>query len=72
MYDIISADVFFEIVDPKEIAYTYKIRPAQDFGSNFNSSLRNIPLVIVDPPYACGIIKNARDLLGNVAFVQRG
>lgn len=33
--DIIGGDVFFEIIDPEELEYTYRIRPAKDFGAPF-------------------------------------
>lgn len=35
--DIIGGDVFFEIIDPEELEYTYRIRPAKDFGAPFVS-----------------------------------
>lgn len=33
--EIIGGDVFFEIVDPLELEYTYRLRPAKDFGAAF-------------------------------------
>ena len=33
----IGVDVFFEIIEPEELGYTYKIRPAKDFGAQFVS-----------------------------------
>lgn len=35
--EIIAGDIFFEIVDPVELEYTYRIRPAKDFGAPFVS-----------------------------------
>lgn len=35
--DIIYGDVFFEILDPPELRYSYRIRPAKDFGTPFVS-----------------------------------
>lgn len=37
MADIIAGDIFFEIVDPPELQYSYRIRPAKDFGAPFVS-----------------------------------
>lgn len=37
--DIIAGDVFFEILDPPELSYTYRIRPAKDFGAPFVSAI---------------------------------
>lgn len=36
--DIIGGDVFFEITEPVELEYTYRIRPAKDFGAPFVSA----------------------------------
>lgn len=35
--DIIAGDVFFEILDPPELQYSYRVRPAKDFGTPFVS-----------------------------------
>uniref|UniRef100_A0A6B2E9L9 Putative conserved secreted protein n=1 Tax=Phlebotomus kandelakii TaxID=1109342 RepID=A0A6B2E9L9_9DIPT len=73
--DIIAGDVFFEVLDPSELEYTYRLRPAKDFGAPFNASFRfpRIALVPVVPFDACShAIRNGDDLLGNVALVERG
>lgn len=68
--------MFFEIIDPPELEYTYRIRPAKDFGGTFNSQfrLRHAALVPVYPSDACLInqIVNADEIRGNVALVERG
>ncbi|XP_069684374.1 PRADC1-like protein isoform X1 [Periplaneta americana] len=72
--DIIGVDVFFEIIEPEELGYTYRIRPAKDFGAQFNESFSGlgIPLVPVEPPCGCGWPQNAEELEGSVALVERG
>ena len=35
--ELVGHNWFFEITDPQELAYTYKIRPALDFGGIFVS-----------------------------------
>lgn len=72
--DIIGVDVFFEIIEPEELGYTYKIRPAKDFGAQFNETFSGygIPLVPVEPPCGCGWPHNAEELEGSVALVERG
>lgn len=35
--DIIAGDIFFEVLDPSELRYSYRIRPAKDFGAPFVS-----------------------------------
>lgn len=32
---ILGGDVFFEIVEPSQLRYTYRIRPATNFGGEF-------------------------------------
>ncbi|XP_039482635.1 PRADC1-like protein [Drosophila santomea] len=70
--DIIAGDVFFEILSPSDLEYTYRLRPAKDFGSAFSERLEGVPLVLTDPPGACQEIRNARDLNGGVALIDRG
>lgn len=33
--ELIGNDIFFEITDPLELEYTYRLRPAKDFGAPF-------------------------------------
>lgn len=33
--EIIGNDVFFEILEPEQLRYTYRARPAKDFGVTF-------------------------------------
>lgn len=35
--EIIGGDIFFEIIEPIELEYTYRLRPAKDFGAAFVS-----------------------------------
>jgi len=64
--------MFFEIIKPSEIAYSYKVRPAKDFGNPLNFSLNEINLVPTDPVDACGAMINIEEIEGNVAMVERG
>ena len=72
--DIIAGDVFFEIIDPRELEYTYRLRPAKDFGANFNSSLKlkNVRLIATIPSDGCSSIRNHKSIKGNVALMERG
>lgn len=72
--DYMDNDIYFEIVEPEELRFTYKIRPAKDFGVPLNESFAGVevPLVPVDPPCGCGWPRNADDLEGSVALVERG
>ncbi|XP_055530167.1 PRADC1-like protein [Wyeomyia smithii] len=73
--DIIAGDVFFEIIDPPELEYTYRIRPAKDFGSTFGGSFKVTEgkLVPAIPSDACEPnFVNERDLKDNIVLVERG
>ncbi|XP_015600960.1 PRADC1-like protein isoform X2 [Cephus cinctus] len=72
--EIRDSDVFFEIIDPPELEYTYRLWPAMDFGAPFNTSFseRGIPLVLSNPATGCRRPDNADQLKGRVALVQRG
>lgn len=41
----IDPDVFFEIIYPPELGYTYKLRPAKDFGAPFVSIINILELI---------------------------
>ncbi|CAD7012403.1 unnamed protein product [Ceratitis capitata] len=71
--DIIAGDVFFEITEPAVLEYTYRLRPAKDFGISFASQrLFGVALVLTKPSDACTKIQNYRELRGNVALIERG
>lgn len=66
--------MFFEIIDPPELEYTFRLRPAKNFGGIFNSStkLDDVNLVLADPEDACTKVHNWEEMYGNVALVERG
>ncbi|CAB3254714.1 unnamed protein product [Arctia plantaginis] len=72
--DVIFGDVFFEILDPPELRYSYRIRPAKDFGAPFNESIRfeNTRLVPTIPLHSCADIVNHEDIVGQIALSERG
>ena len=65
-------DVFFEIVSPAALQYTYLIQVTRDFGVPFNFTLVGARLVPADPTLACGPLGNCDEIEGGVAFIQRG
>ncbi|KAI0209713.1 Protease-associated domain-containing protein 1 [Lamellibrachia satsuma] len=75
-YDIITKPLFmdnnyfFELTEPSEISYTYKLRPAKDFGPRLNSTYVNMKLVPTVPVHGCSAISN--DITDSVAFIERG
>lgn len=69
--------MFFEILEPEELEYTYRLKPAKDFGGSFTSEkfkLRKQNLLIfAEPRKAClSTLTNAYELADNIAFIERG
>ena len=63
--------VFFEILQPEELSYTYKLNPAA-FSTPWNMSLSDFELVLSQPSCACGAILNADEIEGNMVLIERG
>lgn len=68
----IKEDLYFEIVEPETLHYTFKVRPAQDFGVPFNNSLLNVGLVVAEPSHGCSAPINKLELRNNIALIERG
>lgn len=72
----IKGDIFFEIIEPEELEYTYRLKPAKDFGGTFMMDIfkwrKKNDLVVAEPREACSEIENYRQLAGNVALIERG
>jgi len=69
--NVAAGFIFFEITDPPELAYTYKLNPS-DFSLPYNTSFREIGLVASDPPCGCGSLTNAEDVEGKIVLIERG
>lgn len=65
-------DIFFEIVEPESLRYTFRLRPAHEFGSSFVSQLSNVGLVISEPSQGCSSAINKLELRHNVVLIARG
>lgn len=72
--DIIGGDIFFEVLEPEELEYTYRLRMAKNFGVPFSNSFKRkrFALVPTNPRHACSRIRNANDIYGNIALIERG
>lgn len=75
-HDIINGDIFFEIIEPEELEYTYRLKPAKNFGGTFTQDIfknrkRNL-LVFSEPREACTALENPHQLSGNIALIERG
>ena len=67
---ITAGFVFFEIVSPKELQYTYKISHAP-FSHPFNRSFGDpVELVMSEPSCGCGFIKNFEEVEVSLGTMQ--
>lgn len=73
-HDIIGDDVFFEIIQPESLEYTYRLRRAKDFGTDFDNSFKinNGLLTITAPLNGCSEISNKQNIKNNIALMVRG
>lgn len=72
IFDFIEDDIFFEVIYPEKLSYTYRLRQAKNFGIPFNHVFKGIRLVLADPLECCSLPYNAPELQGAVALVSRG
>ncbi|XP_005090428.1 protease-associated domain-containing protein 1 [Aplysia californica] len=67
---LVEDSLFFEILWPESLMYTYQIRQAKDFGTNFDRVYNKIDMVIADPVEGCQALNN--DVKDVVVFILRG
>ena len=69
----VNEQLWLEVIHPNDVAFSYKIRTARNFGGVLGSTLRHVKLVATDPEDACGqTIYNSKILRGQVALIKRG
>ncbi|XP_041370417.1 protease-associated domain-containing protein 1-like [Gigantopelta aegis] len=66
----VTESLFFQILEPDVLSYTYKIRPAKDFGSDFDRQYQKIALTLAEPFEGCSPLTNS--VGGSVVMVLRG
>ncbi|CAG5117634.1 unnamed protein product [Candidula unifasciata] len=69
-YLVFEEAVYFEIIWPESLMYTFKLRQARDFGSKFDKVYQKVDMVLTDPEEACQELYN--DVSGAVALMLRG
>ena len=58
------------LAQPTDIAYSFKVRPAKDFGNPLNFSMYSVHLVPLDPSHGCAPANNLDDLEGEADHRQ--
>ncbi|KAL3863274.1 hypothetical protein ACJMK2_005039 [Sinanodonta woodiana] len=64
--------LYMEIVEPEDIGYTFRIRPAKDFGTGFHHQYFGIRLLFGEPFHGCSPLSNSARLENTVVLVERG
>ena len=65
--------LWLEVKRPQDVAFSYKIRPAKDFGALQSYSFRDIKMVMADPPDACTqVLRNGLAIKNQVVLIVRG
>ncbi|RWS08059.1 Protease-associated domain-containing protein 1-like protein [Dinothrombium tinctorium] len=60
-------------MEPQSLRYTFRARPAQNFGVPFKVPLTKVPLMVVEPSDACvSLINQKVELKNNIGLVERG
>jgi len=65
-------DIYFEILEPETLRYTFRCRLALNFGTHFKVEYSHINLVVVEPNDACSTAANRFELKNNIGLIQRG
>ena len=69
-YNVGEGYVFFEVLDPEELSYTFKINPAA-FSQPWNMSLTEYKMILADPPCGCASFRNADEVEGQIVFIGK-
>ncbi|XP_045189636.1 protease-associated domain-containing protein 1-like [Mercenaria mercenaria] len=64
--------LFMEVLQPSSIRYTYKIRPAKNFGTSFQRKYNSIELAVAEPYHGCTHLMNKHFVDGRIVLIQRG
>ncbi|KAH3787972.1 protease-associated domain-containing protein 1-like [Dreissena polymorpha] len=71
--DVLLHDVLFmEVVQPEAIRYSFKIRPAKNFGVSFTKKYHGVEMTVAQPYHGCSPLTNAHYLAGKIVLLQRG
>ncbi|CAF1125764.1 unnamed protein product [Rotaria sordida] len=65
-------DIYFEVVEPSDINYTFRCRPSKQLSTNFNQFYENIYLIPAKPLRGCSRLQNDFELNRNIALIERG
>ncbi|CAF1023120.1 unnamed protein product [Rotaria sordida] len=65
-------DIYFEVVEPSDINYTFRCRPSKQLSTNFNQFYENVYLIPAKPLRGCSRLQNDFELNRNIALIERG
>lgn len=63
---------FFQVIQPQKLRYSYTIRRARDFGTDFKTILHAVPIVLAQPFHCCSRLRNEDEAKKSVVLCGRG
>jgi len=63
---------FFQVIQPPKLRYSYTIRRARDFGTDFKTMLHAVPIVLALPFHCCSRLTNEDEVKKSVVLCGRG
>jgi len=68
----VESVIFFQIVHPEHLRFSYESRLARNFGADFIKLYEKIQLVLSDPFDGCSPFRNGPEIKNAIALVLRG
>ncbi|XP_021371925.1 protease-associated domain-containing protein 1-like [Mizuhopecten yessoensis] len=69
---IYGNSLFMEVLEPEDINFLYKIRPAKNFGAVFEKKYTGMQLILGNPYSGCSSLQNHEIVRDRIVMLQRG
>ncbi|XP_033757644.1 protease-associated domain-containing protein 1-like [Pecten maximus] len=69
---IFGNSLFMEVLEPEDIRFLFKIRPAKNFGGVFERKYTRMPLILGNPYSGCSPLQNYEIVKDRIVMLQRG
>lgn len=69
---IFGNSLFMEVLEPEDIRFLFKIRPAKNFGSVFETKYTRMPLILGNPYNGCSPLENYEIVKDRIVMLERG
>ncbi|XP_060071578.1 protease-associated domain-containing protein 1-like [Ylistrum balloti] len=69
---IFGNSLFMEVLEPEDIRFLFKIRPAKNFGRVFDRKYTRMPLILGSPYNGCSQLDNYEIVKDRIVMLKRG